>query len=37
MDDLSSNARANYFYARRLVGRDLSYPAVRSKACAKGN
>ena len=28
MDDLSNNARTNYFYARTVVGRDLSYPAV---------
>jgi hypothetical protein len=28
MDTLSDRARANYFYARTVVGREVAYPAV---------
>jgi len=28
LDDLSDRARANYFYARAVVGREFSVPAV---------
>ena len=30
LDDLTEGARNNYFYARAMVGRDLSVPAVES-------
>lgn len=29
LDDLSERARANYLFARSLVGRDYSMPSVR--------
>jgi hypothetical protein len=32
MDALSDRARANYFYARAVVGRELSHPAVLVRA-----
>jgi hypothetical protein len=32
IDALSDKARSNYFYARTLVGRDVSVPAVRPTA-----
>ncbi len=28
LDDLSDRARANYLYARAVVGREFAYPAV---------
>jgi hypothetical protein len=28
LDELSERARANYFYARAVVGREFSVPAV---------
>jgi hypothetical protein len=30
LDQMSENARNNYFYARAMVGRELSPPAVES-------
>jgi hypothetical protein len=30
LDQLSERSRANYFFARSVVGRDFSTPAVRS-------
>ena len=30
LDHLSERARNNYFYARAMIGRELSYPAVES-------
>jgi len=30
LNDLSDQARSNYFYARAMVGRELSLPAVES-------
>ena len=30
LDRMSENARNNYFYARAMVGRELSAPAVES-------
>lgn len=30
IDDLSEQARNNYFYARAMVGRELSVPAVEA-------
>jgi hypothetical protein len=30
LDRLSENARNNYFYARAMVGRELSVPAVEA-------
>jgi len=30
LDHMSERARNNYFYARAMVGRDLSVPAVES-------
>lgn len=32
MDSLSDNARANYLYARAVIGREFSHPAVVSSA-----
>jgi len=32
MDSLSDKARANYFYARTLIGREFSYPTVMISA-----
>jgi hypothetical protein len=32
IDALSEQARVNYFYARAVVGRDVSFPAVRATA-----
>jgi hypothetical protein len=32
IDALSDKARSNYFYARTLVGRDVSVPVVRANA-----
>ncbi|HET9976922.1 MAG TPA: hypothetical protein VFQ20_05765 [Burkholderiaceae bacterium] len=32
IDALSERARANYLYARAMVGRDYSAPAVRAPA-----
>jgi hypothetical protein len=32
LDQLSERSRANYFFARSVVGRDLSSPAVRSSS-----
>ena len=29
LDVLGERARSNYFYARRLIGRDFAMPAVR--------
>ena len=31
IDQLSDRARNNYFYARAVVGRELSFPAVRTR------
>jgi hypothetical protein len=31
LDQLSDRARNNYFYARAMVGRELSFPAVRTR------
>ena len=31
LDRLSDRARNNYFYARAVVGRELSFPAVRTR------
>jgi len=30
LDDMSERARNNYFYARAMVGRELSAPAVEA-------
>lgn len=30
LDDLSERARNNYFYARAMVGRELTVPAVEA-------
>jgi hypothetical protein len=30
LDSLSERARANYFYARAMVGRELAQPAVEA-------
>jgi hypothetical protein len=30
LDQLSDRARTNYLYARAVVGRELSFPAVRT-------
>jgi hypothetical protein len=30
LDRLSEHARDNYFYARRMVGRELAHPAVET-------
>lgn len=30
LDQMSENARNNYFYARAMVGRELSAPAVET-------
>ena len=30
LDNMSENARNNYFYARAMVGRELSPPAVEA-------
>ena len=32
LDDLSEQARNNYFYARAMVGRELEVPRVESSA-----
>ncbi|NML46405.1 hypothetical protein HHL11_21835 [Ramlibacter sp. G-1-2-2] len=32
LDDLSEQARNNYFYARAMVGRELAAPAVEREA-----
>lgn len=32
LDHLSEHARNNYFYARAMVGRELSVPAVEASA-----
>jgi hypothetical protein len=32
MDSLSARARHNYFYARTVIGREFSMPAVRLSA-----
>lgn len=29
LDGLSDRARANYFFARSVIGRDVAHPAVR--------
>ena len=31
LDRLSDRARNNYLYARAMVGRELSFPAVRTR------
>jgi hypothetical protein len=36
MDALSERARNNYFFARAMVGRDLSTPAVEAIASTMG-
>jgi len=36
LDGLSEAGRANYFYARALVGRDLACPRTRAVAGAPG-
>jgi hypothetical protein len=33
IDDLSDCSRNNYFYARRVIGRELSLPTVTMVAC----
>jgi hypothetical protein len=30
LDRMSENARNNYFYARAMIGRELTYPAVEA-------
>ena len=32
LDAMSERARNNYFYARAMMGRELSYPSVHSEA-----
>ena len=32
LDSLSDRARSNYFYARTVIGREVSMPAVRPSA-----
>lgn len=32
LDSLSDRARANYFYARTLIGREFSHPTVMIRA-----
>ena len=32
LDHMSERARNNYFYARAMIGRELSYPAVEPTA-----
>ncbi len=32
LDSLSERARANYFFARSVIGRDVAVPAVRPAA-----
>jgi hypothetical protein len=32
MDQMSERTRNNYFYARAMMGRELSYPAVEAAA-----
>jgi len=29
LDELSDRARANYFFARSVIGRDVAFPAVQ--------
>ena len=34
MDTLSERARNNYFYARAMMGRELTYPSVQKEELA---
>jgi len=36
IDTLSGTARQNYFYARTVIGREFSMPAVRPRPVALG-
>ena len=31
LDNMSEKARNNYFYARAMIGRELTYPAVEAR------
>jgi len=33
IDTLSERARLNYFYARTVIGREFTLPAVQASAC----
>lgn len=36
LDSLSESARANYLYARALVGRDYAMPVVSERSAGRG-